>query len=143
MPGQGSGTATAASQRDSLVGKVQVVGADLPDVSFLPADGAHALFLRGPLVPLLRHADGLGVAIVGTRTGRSFSVDRFTVISANGVPATDGRLAVRGDTLVLITADGVAHALVQPPPALRDHVGGRAWVAGRIDQEPVSYGIIE
>lgn len=119
------------------------MGADIPEVTLVPPGGGHALTLRGPLVMTMRHVSGLSVGIVGTRTGHNFVVNRFTVVAANGLPATDGRLAARGDTLVLITADGTAHPLVQPPAAFRSHIGGRVWVAGPIDQEPVSYGIIE
>jgi hypothetical protein len=125
-------------------GHVQIASsAEMPDVVLIP-DADHAtLFLRGPQTELLKKVDGLGVAVVGARTGQTMVVDHFTVISANGLPATDGRLTARGDTLVLTSADGVAHPLVHPSPVLRAHIGSRAWIAGPIDKEPVSYGIVQ
>jgi hypothetical protein len=37
----------------------------------------------------------------------------------------------------------VRHALVNPSPNLRAHVGARVWVSGSLDQEPIAYGIIQ
>lgn len=126
---------------DSVVGRVQVVGvAASPRVTLVPADGGTVFTLTGAS---LRSVDGLGVAVVGRRTGSILQVTRFTVVSANGLPATDGRIVAEGQTLYLETADRVRHALVAPSPRLWEHVGGRAWVSGPLDHEPVAYGIIE
>jgi Protein of unknown function (DUF5818) len=65
------------------------------------------------------------------------------VTSANGLPATDGRLSLERGTLVLTTADGRRYPLTHPSPVLRANVGARVWVAGAISREPVSYGIIQ
>jgi hypothetical protein len=133
-----------AVDHDSLAGRVEIVGtAEMPDVTLLPSDGGHAVALRGPLTKSLQSVDGLGVVIVGRRSGRDVLVERFTVVSANGLPATDGIVALRGDTLVLISADSVVHALTRPSPVLRAHIGSRAWVSGPVDHEPVGYGIIQ
>ncbi len=132
----------APVQRDSLVGHLQIVGTDaLPRTVLVPDDGTLSVTLVGP--PALRRLGGLGVEIEGTRAGSQFTVQRFTVVSANGLEATDGRLVDDGGTLSIVTADGVRHALVRPSSNLRAHVGGRVWVSGPLDREPVAYGIIE
>jgi hypothetical protein len=129
---------------DSLRGHVQVVGvAEQPTVTLVPDRETKAVLLNGPVLALLAKVDGLVVDVIGTRAGRAMAVTRFAVVAANGLPATDGRLVARGDTLLLVTADGVPHALVRPSPVLRAHVGGRVWVSGRLDREPVAYGIIQ
>jgi hypothetical protein len=91
----------------------------------------------------LANVDGLRVGVVGKLDGSKLSVIRFTVLEANGVPATDGRLVAEGDDLYLETADRVRHRLVQPSPKLRAQAGRRVWVSGPLDQEPVAYGFIE
>ncbi len=135
-----------AEAADSVVGTVHVVGVEaLAKVTLVPGTGGKALTLVGP--PSLRRVDGLTVAAVGraaeTAAGAELTVERFAVVAANGVPATDGRLVADGAVLYLVTADGARHALVRPSPDLWAHAGGRVWVSGRLDQEPVAYGIIE
>jgi len=127
---------------DSLEGIVRVVGIDaLPVVTLVPDDASRSVTLDGP--PSLRRVAGLRIAVVGERSGARLAVRRFTVLAANGVPATDGVLAADGDALVLVTSDGTRHRLVNPPPLLRSSVGHRAWVSGALDRAPVAYGIIE
>jgi hypothetical protein len=127
---------------DSLEGIVRVVGLDaLPVVTLVPDDAGRSVTLDGP--PSLRRVAGLRIAAVGERSGARLAVRRFTVLAANGVPATDGVLAVDGDALVLVTPDGTRHRLVNPPPLLRSSVGHRAWVSGALDRELVAYGIID
>jgi len=127
---------------DSLEGIVRVVGVDaLPVVTLVPDDASRSVTLDGP--PSLRRVAGLRIAVVGERSGARLAVRRFTVLAANGVPATDGVLAADGDALVLVTSDGTRHRLVNPPPLLRSSVGHRAWVSGALDRELVAYGIID
>jgi hypothetical protein len=127
---------------DSIVGKVQVVGVQAsPRIMLVRDGGARSLTLVGR--PSLANVDGLRVGVVGKLDGSKLSVIRFTVLEANGVPATDGRLVAEGDDLYLETADRVRHRLVQPSPKLRAQVGRRVWVSGPLDQEPVAYGFIE
>jgi hypothetical protein len=131
-----------AEAADTVMGTVRVVGvAALPRVTLARDGGAGALTLIGP--PPLRRVDGLRVAVIGRLAGSELTVERFTVVAANGVPATDGRLVADGAVLYLVTADGARHPLVRPSPNLRAHAGGRAWVSGPLDREPVAYGIIE
>jgi hypothetical protein len=137
--------AVHAVQSASVYGRIQLQATEpLLTIVVLPTDDPrHPVLLDGPLMTQLRHVDGLGVELKGDRHDRFLTVRAFTVVSANGVPATDGRLIAAGDTLVLITAGGVRHPLVRPPPALRAEVGGRIWVSGPIDREPVAYGLID
>lgn len=135
-------TPDRSAARDSVVGAVQLVGVDaLPTVVLLPDDGTAALTLVGP--SSLRHVDGLHVSIVGVRAGTRLTVQRFTVIAANGAAATDGRLVAFGDTLYIITAGGARHVLVSPSRSLWAHLGQRVWVSGPLDREPLAYGMIE
>jgi hypothetical protein len=127
---------------DTILGTVQLVGVEaLPKVMLVRDGGNRALTLIGPAS--LQRVDGLHVAVVGRRVGSEVTVKRFTVIAANGLAATDGRLLADGATLYLVTADSVRHPLVRPSPNLWAHVGRRAWVSGPLDREPVAYGIIE
>jgi hypothetical protein len=134
--------ADATPVADSIEGIVRVVGLDaLPVITLAFDNGAPSLTLDGPAS--LRRATGLRVAIVGTRNGSHFTVRRFTVVSANGVSATDGVIAEYGDALVLVTSDGARHKLVSPPTLLRQNIGHRVWVSGPLTREPVAYGILD
>jgi hypothetical protein len=127
---------------DSIVGTVHVVGVEaLPKVTLALDGGGEALTLVGP--PALKRVDGLRVAVVGRLAGTELGVERFAVVAANGVPATDGRLVADGPVLYLVTSSGERHPLVRPSPNLWAHAGGRVWVSGPLDREPVAYGIIE
>ena len=127
---------------DSIEGIVRIVGVDeLPVVTLALDDASPSVTLDGPAS--LRRVAGLRVAVVGHRSGARLTVRRFVVLAANGVSATDGIIAADGETVALVTPDGVRHRLVNPPPLLRANVGRRAWVSGPLDREPVAYGIIE
>ncbi|MGH7519172.1 MAG: hypothetical protein ACREOC_17195 [Gemmatimonadales bacterium] len=135
------GAALGACHHPTLDGTVRVSGVDpFPEVLLLPAGGGKGIPLAGP--PARARVAGLEITAVGRQEGATFQVERFTVVAANEVPATDGRLVDEGGRLYLVTADGARHALVGPPPGLRAHAGKRAWVRG-LDREPVAYGIIE
>ena len=141
-PAPVSEKARAPVGTDSLEGTVRVVGVDaLPVVTLVPDAASRSVTLDGP--PSLRRVAGLRIAAVGERSGARLAVRRFTVLAANGVPATDGVLAADGDALMLVTSDGTRHRLVNPPPLLRSSVGHRAWVSGALDRELVAYGIID
>jgi hypothetical protein len=126
---------------DSVRGKVQVVGVEALPAIMLAPEGRPAVTLIGPAS--LRRVAGLTVVAIGRLAGSKLTVKRFTVVAANGVPATDGRLVADGATLYLETADHVRHRLVKPSPRLWTEAGRRAWVSGPLDHEPVAYGIIE
>jgi hypothetical protein len=126
---------------DSIAGIVQVVGvAALPRIVLLRG-GAPTLTLSGPAS--LANLNGLKIGAVGQVDGSTLTVSRFTILEANGVRATDGRLVTEGGDLYLETADHVRHRLVNPSPRLRERVGHRVWVSGSLDKEPVAYGFID
>jgi hypothetical protein len=138
----GSAGGAHAEPVDSVRGKVQVVGVEaLPMITVVPENGRPALTLIGPAS--LRRVEGLTVVVLGRLLGSKLTVKQFTVVAANGVPATDGRLVADGAALYLETADHVRHRLVQPSPRLWAEAGRRVWVSGLLDHEPVAYGIIE
>lgn len=121
---------------------MQLVGTDaFPQTILVPATSGISLNLVGP--PTLRRVDGLQVQVIGELAGTRFTVHSFQVESANGQPAIDGRLVLDGGAYFIVSQDGTRHQIVSPSPNLRAHVGGRVWVAGPSDREPVSYGIIE
>ncbi|HEU4587883.1 MAG TPA: hypothetical protein VFS11_04505 [Gemmatimonadales bacterium] len=127
---------------DTLEGTVQVGGVQaFPKVTLLGDSGARSATLEGPAT--LARVAGLRIAVYGRQQDDKFVVKQFRVVSANGVPATDGRLVAEGEGLALETADGARHPLGRPSPGLRQYVGQRVWVAGSLDREPVSYGVIE
>jgi hypothetical protein len=126
---------------DTLEGTVQVGGVQPFPAVTLVTDSGRGIVLDGP-EPLAQVA-GLRVAVAGMPSGKKFVVKQFRVVAANGVPATDGRLVAEGSSLAIVTADGTRHPLANPSPGLRAHVGHRVWIAGPLDQEPVSYGVIE
>jgi hypothetical protein len=131
-----------AVQGDTVIGTIEIVGTEpFPRTVILPANSGISLRLIGP--PALQHVQGLQVQVVGQLAGEQFTVRSFTVVSANGEPATDGRLVLDGDTLYIVTQDGARHALVSPSPNLRARVGQRVWVSGPLDREPIAYGFIE
>lgn len=127
---------------DTVFGTIQLVGTDaFPQVILIPATSGLTLKLIGP--PTLRRVDGLQVQVVGQMAGDKFTVQSFEVVSANGQPAIDGRLVLDGGSFYIVSQDGARHLIVEPSPNLRAHVGGRVWVSGPSDREPVAYGIIE
>ena len=119
------------AKADSVVGKVQVVGVDpFPQVILVRDGKSKTLTL-------------IGSPALGRLADSRLTVARFTVLEANGVPATDGRLIADTAALYVQTSDGVRHRLVSPSPRLRARAGSRVWVSGPLDREPVAYGFIE
>ena len=132
----------AGCSHPTLNGIVRVTGVmPFQDVVLAPAGGGESIPLLGSAA--LERVAGLEIAAAGSYEGAKFRVERFTVIGANGVPATDGTLERDNGNLVLVTRDGVRHTLVSPPPGLRAQLGRRVWVSGPLDREPVAYGMIE
>jgi hypothetical protein len=139
---QGGPPSVSAVQPDTEIGTVQVTGAEpFPRLILRPANGDLPLRLIGP--PVLQRVDGLQIQVAGKRAGDQFTVRSFLVVGANGQDATDGKLVQDGGTYYIVTQDGSRHPLVDPPANLRAHVGGRVWVSGPLDHEPIAYGIIQ
>jgi hypothetical protein len=134
--------AGAQTPTDSVEGVVHVVGVQAAATTVLATDdSAPALTLSG--APLVSRVSGLRVAVMGKKDGDHFVVSRFAVIAANGVRAVDGRLATQGAGLVLVTPIGARYTVNGASPALRAKVGHRVWIAGLLDGQVVSYGVID
>ena len=65
-----------------------------------------------------------------------------SVRAVDGVAATDGVVAVADGSFFLVTANGRRVAVRYLPAALRQKVGARVFVAGALDGEAASYGVI-
>jgi hypothetical protein len=134
--------AGAQAPADSVEGVVREVGVQAASNTVLArGDSEPALTLSG--APLLSRVAGLRVAIIGKKDGDHFAVTRFAVIAANGVRAADGKLTAQGGGLVLVTPSGARYTVNGASSALRADVGHRVWIAGLLDGQVVSYGVID
>ena len=128
---------------DTLRGIVAVVGTEHDKRVVIRPTGERAVTLAGSEATLVGRASGAEVWVSGTREAGAFTVAQFAVRTVDGISALDGTLATEGNGLVLLTSDGKRHAIANPPDALRQHVGGRVWISGNLNQGPVAYGIIK
>lgn len=132
----------ATAQVDTLRGTVQVVGSEPGTSVVLTDSGGKSVTLMGEETAL-RSLAALEVAVEGRRESPEiFRVERVAVRAANGVPATDGRLARDGAGWVLVTADGRRLPVAALPHDLRGRAGARVWLAGPLDRAPDAFGII-
>jgi hypothetical protein len=139
-PAAGSGTPTA-EKTDSIEGIVRVVGSTGSSAVTLRTDDAQSLTLDGS--SLLSRVSGLRVRVRGNRRGHRLEVSGFRVISANGVTAHDGILAMDGSQVVLLTEDRQRLPVARPTAGLRAAIGHRVWISGPLEGETVAYGVIE
>jgi hypothetical protein len=130
------------SPADSLRGVVRITGSE-PGVTFVVVDAAgRSTALDGDRA-VLERLSGLEVAFRGeARAGAPFRVTRTEVRAANGVPAVDGVLARDNGRDVLLLRDGSRHVVARLPEALRGRTGSRVWLAGPLDGNLDSFGII-
>ncbi len=150
-PGLRSPASDVASRNDTTSGIVKSLGtAATSQLTLLPNSGGGKIALTGPDLAALGRTNGAEVWMTGTlRSGpgrplaaRSMEVERFVVRAVDGVTVTDGMLVADGDAVVLVASDGKRHRLVTPPSALQSQVGARVWIAGRMDREPSTFGVI-
>ena len=136
---------TRTNPADSARGIVSVVGTSFDSrVVLRPARGVRPVTLIGPQTRIIANLSGADVWASGARDDNgNLRVSRFLVRSVDGSAAIDGTLIARGEGLLIVTRDGVQHALGNPPTALRDHVGARVWVTGPLEKGPLTYGVIE
>ena len=130
---------------DTLRGVVRVVGADIDARPVLrPNGGGPQVALLGVQAATLTRLSGTDVWISGKRNGtRGIDVAHFLVRSVSGVPAIDGTLIARdGGFAIVTTADHAEHPIVDPPAALRSHVGARVWITGPLETGAVTFGVI-
>jgi hypothetical protein len=66
----------------------------------------------------------------------------FAIRSAEGLPAIDGILTVRGETFGLVTTDSLWLPMSRVPARLREYLGSWVWVAGNPPSEPKLFGRI-
>ncbi len=135
----GSGAAMSA---DTLRGTLRMTGSE-PGVIFVVADAAgRATALDGDRA-LLERLAGLDVAVQGeAAAGAPFRVSRVTVRASGGVAAADGVLAREGGRDVLVMHDGTRRVVARLPEALRGRTGSRVWLAGPLDGDIDSFGVI-
>ena len=140
-----STSAPARTQSDSVRGTIAVTGAlPLASVVLRPSDGGAQLTLVGASTDILRRLGGLEIAARGSRQGRArFVVQDFVVRSAAGRPVVEGRLAREGGRHALVLADGSRRSVADLPAALRDKVGARVYLVGRLDGDIEGFGVID
>lgn len=129
---------------DTLRGVVLIVGA-VPETMVALRTGDGTITLGGPAVSALRSVVGAEVFVEGRRGSdplRAWLADRFIVRAVDGRPARDGILEADGDALLLRLIDGSRSPIVDPPAALRTHVGARVWIAGAAGASPDAWGVI-
>lgn len=138
---------------DTVRGTLSLVGSE-PGVELVlrPANGNPYAVIGGQLARL-RALGKVEVMLAGRLTAlksmtaspmglQVFEADKFVVRSADGIPAYDGTIALEGGKYVLISASGRRWPVDHLPVALRSLVGSRVFLAGPLDRDPVSYGVI-
>lgn len=138
-------TVARSDAADTARGIVAVVGTSFDSkVVIKSPTGGRSVTLIGPLAQSIGRLSGADVWVNGTRDENGqINASRFQVRTVDGIAALDGTLITHNDRLVLVTRDGKQHPIDNPPPALRDHIGARVWVAGPLDKGPVTFGVIE
>lgn len=132
----------AAAPADTLRGTVRITGPE-PGVTFVVVDAAgRGTALAGDRA-LLERLAGLEVMVEGDATpGVPFRVVAVRVRAVEGVAAVDGVLARDGDRDVLVMHDGTRRVVARLPQALRGRTGARVWLAGPLDGDIDSFGVI-
>lgn len=139
--GAGQAPAVSPVPGDTLRGTLRRVGSE-PAVSYLLVDAAGRAAALSGEGALLERLTGLEVMVAGAPGPEGFRVESVAVRAANGVPAVDGVLAREGGRDVLVLADGRRAAIVRLPEALRGRTGARVWLAGPLDGDIDSFGIL-
>ena len=138
---------------DTVRGLLSQVGSE-PAVELVitPAKGAP-LVIMGGQTARLRSLGKVEVMLAGRYPGlrsmtaapgglRAFEADRFTVRAADGVAAYDGVIVKAGSSYFLEAPSGRRFAVDHLPEMLRGLIGARVFLAGPLDRDPVSYGVI-
>lgn len=130
------------AQRDTLRGTLRITGSE-PGVVYVVVDAAaRSTELEGDRA-LLERLAGLEVAVEGEAVaGVPFRVVRVAVRAVEGVAAVDGVLAREGGRDVLVMHDGTRRPVARLPQALRGRTGARVWLAGPLEGDIDSFGVI-
>ncbi len=141
--GSASSDPAPTAAADTLRGTVAIVGSEPGTWAVLQLDGGRrAVTLLGDR-RLLDRLSGLEATVWGTADASgTFQVDRFEVRGSGGVAAVDGVLARQGQGWVLVTHDGRRLPVARLPEALRGMEGARVWLAGPLDRDPDSSGVV-
>lgn len=135
------------SARHQLTGKVAVVGSDpFPQIVLRPDTGGSEIRIEAADPGPIGRVAGARVTAFGELDpdARRLRLERFAVLSMDGIPAVDGVLEREGDGLVLVTGESDRLRIAFPPAALYDHVGSRVWLSGsEIEREPEAFGLID
>jgi hypothetical protein len=143
-PRDDAGASTTVMTADTLRGVVLLVGA-VPQTMVALRTAEGTLTIGGMAEADLRSVVGAEIYAEGRRGADPLSailVDRFLVRAVDGVPARDGILEAEGESIVLRLADGSSSPIVNPPAALRTHVGQRVWLTGSASASPEAWGVI-
>jgi len=147
-------TVMQAVSPDSVRGRIAVVGSEpMTEVVLRPRGGREPLALEGKQVAMLRGLAGIDVLVRGRRTGTYsrtatpgvtavFQVESFVVRSVSGIPATDGVVAVAGGQFYLVLQNGTRLPVAHFPSVLQQKIGARVFIAGPLDREAATYGLI-
>ena len=141
MPSPSSPGTSQRSDADTVRGTVAVVGSfPVTSVVVRPA-GGRDVTVTGPLASEIRRAAGADVWISGMRSAEGIEASRYVVRTVDGDAVVDGTVALEGDRVVLVTAQG-RRTIARPPQALRQMAGARVWLVGPLDGTIASYGVL-
>ena len=147
-------TARTSAALDSVRGRVSVVGSEpMAEVVLRPRAGTESLALAGAQLAMLRGLGGIDVMVRGRLTGTYsrtatpqvvavFEVESFVVRAVAGIAATDGVVAADGGKFYLVLEDGRRLAVTYFPTVLQQKIGARVFIAGPLDREAATYGVI-
>lgn len=132
----------AAARGDTLRGTVRITGSE-PGVTYVVEDAAGRQTALEGGRSLLERLAGVEVAVEGDAVaGAPFRVSRVAVRAVQGIAAVDGVLAREGGRDVLVLRDGSRRVVARLPEALRGRAGARVWLAGPLDGDIDSFGVI-
>jgi hypothetical protein len=134
--------AGGAAKTDTLRGMLRITGPE-PGVTFVVVDaaGRHTP-LEGDRA-LLQQLAGVEVFVEGEApAGAPFRMARVAVRAVEGVAAVDGVLAREGGRDVLVMHDGTRRVVARLPEPLHGRTGARVWLAGPLDGDIDSFGVI-
>lgn len=137
-------TTPVAVARVSLPGTVVVNpnGEISPSPIVLRAADGTIVGLQGMEAASMASVIGAEVRAWGTLDGTQLDVDSFLVLAVDGLPASDGVLELTGESYALRLTDGGQRDVINPPAALKAHVGERVWLTGADDAPPTAFGVI-
>ena len=124
-------TAPAISSSAEYRGKVVITGSEQSTSVRLVGDSGN-VELVGALQPELRRLSGAGVvargSLQGSRPIQTLDVSDYEIADIDGEAPTTGVLQAENGRILLAGKDTLE--LVEPPAALAEKTGAKAWVVG-------------